>query len=128
MKHLTTEQVLFIHGRLIDKTGGSHGLRDLELLQSAISKPKATFSAKELYPDIFYNAAAAFLMESIVKNRPFIDGNKRTAIASAYIFLKRNGYFLRTTQKELVKVVLNLAIGNISVQDVVKWFKKYSSK
>jgi len=124
VKYLTTEQVLFIHSRLIDKTGGSHGIRDLGLLQSAVSRPRATFGGRELYPDIFQKAAA--LIESLTKNHPFIDGNKRTAIASAGIFLEKNGYLLETTQEELERFARRLAAGKVSFEDAVKWFRKVS--
>ncbi len=128
MKHLTAEQVLFIHSKLIDKTGGSHGIRDLGLLQSGVLRAKTTFGGKEFYPDVFHKAAAALLIESLIKSRPFIDGNKRTAITSAGIFLKRNGYALKTTQKELERFTLNMANGKVSTLDAVKWFKRHSSK
>jgi len=124
VKYLTTEQVLFIHSRLIDKTGGSHGIRDLGLLQSAVSRPRATFGGRELYPDIFQKVAA--LIESLTKNHPFIDGNKRTAIASAGIFLEKNGYLLETTQEELERFARRLAAGKVSFEDAVKWFRKVS--
>ena len=62
MKYLTSEQILFIHSRLIDSTGGTHGIRDIGLLQSAAGRPEATFGGEDLYPDIFHKAAA--LMES----------------------------------------------------------------
>ena len=78
MSHLTAEQVLFIHYRLIEETGGIHGIRDIPLLQSAVARPMATFGSDDLYPDIFSKAAA--LMHSIIKNHPFVDGNKRTSI------------------------------------------------
>lgn len=126
MKYLTAEQVLFIHSRLIDKIGGVHGLRDLGLLQSAVSRPKATFGGEELYPDIFQKAAA--LMESLTKNHPFIDGNKRTAITSSGIFLGRNGYLLKTAQEELERFALSIAAGKVPLEYVVKWFEKYSFK
>lgn len=126
MKYLTAEQVLFIHSRLIDETGGSHGIRDLGLLQSAVSRPMATFGGKDLYPDIFQKAAA--LMESLIKNHPFIDGNKRTAISSAGIFLRINRYNLETSQKELEEFTLNMAKGKASFADAVKWFKQYTQK
>ncbi len=126
MKYLTEEQVLFIHSRLIDETGGSHGIRDVGLLQSAVSRPKATFGGKDLYPDIFYKAAA--FMESLIKNHPFIDGNKRTAITSAGIFLQRNGYILETAQRELEQFTLSVATGKASFEDAVKWLRKYSLK
>ena len=126
MKYLTEEQVLFIHSRLIDETGGVHGIRDLALLQSAVSRPKATFGSKNLYPDICHKAAA--LLESLIKNHPFIDGNKRTAITSAGIFLQRNGYILETAQRELERFTLSVATGKASFEDTVKWLRKYSLK
>lgn len=126
MKYFTAEQVLFIHSRLIDEAGGSHGLRDLGLLQSAVSRPKATFGGEDLYPDIFQKAAA--LMESLIKNHPFIDGNKRTAISSTGIFLRMNGYTLETSQKELEGFTLDMATGKASLNDAAKWFKQYSQK
>lgn len=107
-------------------TGGSHGIRDIGLLQSAVSRPKATFGGKDLYPDIFHKAAA--FMESLIKNHPFIDGNKRTAITSAGIFLQINGYLLETVQKELERFTLSVVTGKPSLEDTVKWFSKYASE
>ncbi|MEW6417210.1 MAG: type II toxin-antitoxin system death-on-curing family toxin [Nitrospirota bacterium] len=126
MKYLTAEQVLFIYSRLIDETGGTHGIRDLGLLQSAVSRPQATFGGKELYPDVFHKAAA--LMESLIKNHPFVDGNKRTAITSASIFLLRNGYSLETSQKEFEQFTLKMATKKVSFDNAVKWFKENSVK
>lgn len=126
MKYLTAEQILFIHSRLIDETGGFHGIRDLGLLLSGAARPGAAFSGKELYPDI-YNKAAA-LMESLIKNHPFMDGNKRTAITSAGIFLSINGYYLNASQKELETIALNMATGKTSVKDAMDWFKQHSKK
>ncbi len=84
--YLTAEQILFRHARLIDTTGGEHGLRDLGLLQSTAARPQATFDSKELYPDLFQKAAA--LMGSLAQNHPFIDGNKRTKL-SLYRFMNQ---------------------------------------
>lgn len=125
MKYLTSEQILFIHSRLIDSTGGTHGIRDIGLLQSAAGRPEATFGGEDLYPDIFHKAAA--LMESLIKNHPFIDGNKRTAITSAGIFLQMNSYTLETSQKELERFTLDMATGKASFNDAVSWFGKYAS-
>ncbi|MBF0559648.1 MAG: type II toxin-antitoxin system death-on-curing family toxin [Nitrospirae bacterium] len=123
MTYLTPEQVLFIHSRLIDNTGGAHGLRDLGLLLSAMSRPKATFEGKDLYPDLFHKAAALF--ESLVNNHPFIDGNKRTAIVAAGLFLRMNGHVLETSQRELERFTLNMATGRTTLEDAAKWFEKY---
>lgn len=124
MKFLTPEQVLFIHSRLIDVTGGAHGLRDLGLLLSAISRPKATFEGKNLYPDLFHKAAALF--ESLLKNHPFVDGNKRTAIAAASLFLRINGRVLETSQREMELFTLNMATGKVPLEVAAKWFRKYA--
>jgi death on curing protein len=126
MKYLSAEQVLFIHSRLIDETGGSHGIRDTGLLQAAVERPKATFGGKDLYPDSFYKAAA--LLESLIKNHPFIDGNKRTAMASTGLFLQKNGYSLETSQKDFVRFALAMATKNIKTEDAAKWIKENSRK
>jgi len=123
VKYLSPEQVLFIHSRLIDTTGGSHGILDIGLLQSAVSRPKATFEGKDLYPDVFRKAAA--LMESLARNHPFLDGNKRTAITSAAIFLGMNGHRLATTQKELERFTLSVAVGRVQFHDISAWFRQY---
>ncbi len=126
MRYLTSEQILFIHSRLIDATGGAHGILDIGLLQSAAARPRATFEGKELYPDIFHKAAA--LMESLIKNHPFVDGNKRTAITSAGIFLRVNGHTLETSQGELERFTLDLATSRTSYEEAEEWFNKYASE
>lgn len=126
MKYLTPEQVLFIHYRLIEETGGRHGIRDLTLLQSALARPMATFDNNDLYPDLF--AKAASLMHSLIKNHPFTDGNKRTAIAAASIFLLRNNYSLKASNKELEGFTLKVASENVELQEMTYWFKRHSTK
>ncbi|HHT9126720.1 MAG TPA: type II toxin-antitoxin system death-on-curing family toxin [Candidatus Brocadiia bacterium] len=126
MNYLTPEQVLFIHYRLIEETGGSHGIRDLALLQSAVARSMATFNNHDLYPDLFSKAAS--LMHSIIKNHPFIDGNKRTAITAASIFLLRNNCSLKASNKELERFTFKVARENVGLQEIGKWFKKHSVK
>ena len=124
MIYLTAEQVLFIHYRLIEETGGSHGVRDISLLQSAIARPMSSLGGKDLYPDIFTKAAS--LMHSIIKNHPFVDGNKRAAITAASIFLARNGYTLTAANKELELFTSAVAAENRELRDIASWFKKHS--
>lgn len=126
MRYLSAEQVLFIHSRLIDATGGAHGVRDLGLLRSAIARPRATFGRKDLYPGVFSKAAA--LMESLARNHPFIDGNKRTAIAPASLFLWVNGYRLETTQRKLERFTLLVATGGTAFENIAAWFEEHSVK
>ena len=125
MKYLSPEQVLFIHSRIIDATGGAHGLRDIGLLQSAVSRPRATFKGKDLYKDVFHKAAA--LMQSLAVNHPFIDGNKRTAITSTAVFLTLNGRVLEATQGELVAFAVAAAVG-LPFHDIVAWFREHTIK
>lgn len=126
MNYLTPEQVLFIHYRIIEETGGSHGIRDVTLLQSALARPMATFDKNDLYPDIFSKAAA--FMHSVIKNHPFVDGNKRTAVTTASLFLLRNGYCLRSSNKELERFTLNVTAKDVELHEIAKWFKRYSIK
>ena len=125
MRYLTPEQVLFIHARLIAETGGEHGIRELGLLQSAVSRPQAVFDGNELYPDIYHKAAA--LLESLVNNHPFVDGNKRTGITSAAMFLQVNNYSLTASNQELEIFVLSIASGEQTVDSIVEWLRLHST-
>lgn len=126
VKYLTPEQVLFIHSKLIQETGGSHGVRDMGMLLTAVARSRATFDQKELYPDLYSKAAALF--QSLVGNHPFLDGNRRTAIASAGLFLQMNGKVLSTTQDELEHFTLKAAKGEITSDEVISWFKENSHR
>ena len=126
MKYLTVEQVLFIHARLISETGGMHGLRDLGLLQSAVARQQSTFDGQDLYPTLFLKAAA--LLESLVGNHPFIDGNKRTAIASAGLFLRINGYRLTADNAQMQNFVMQCAQKLISLEQMATWLERHSSE
>ena len=121
MNYLTPEQVLFIHSRLVTETGGSHGVRDLGLLESAVARPHATFDGKELYPDLFTKAAA--LMDSVINNRPFVDGNKRMGITAAGLFLRINGWKLTATLDELETCTLRVATVGMKVAELALWLR-----
>ena len=122
--YLTAEQILFIHYRLVSETGGKHGLRDLRLLESAVARPRQTFGNEELYRDIFEKAAA--LMESLVNNHPFIDGNKRTRIACTVLFLRQNGITFSAKNSELEKFTLRVASSKIKRSEIAVWLRKHS--
>lgn len=124
-QYLTPEQVLFLHSRLTAETGGGHGIRDLGLLLSALARPKATFEGKDLYPDLFTKAAA--LMDSLVRNHPFVDGNKRTAITAAALFLRINGYRLMVENSEMVRFTMACAQSQHSLDELSDWFRQYST-
>jgi death on curing protein len=91
---------------------------------SAVARPKATFDGLDMYPDLFTKTAALF--ESLVGNHPFVDGNYRTAITSAGLFLKMNRVRLVASQKELETFVLLAAQGKFSFEERAAWFRAYS--
>ncbi len=123
-EYLIPEQVLFLHSRLIAETGGGQGLRDLGLLLSALGRPQATFDNRDLYPDLLSKTAA--LMDSLVRNHPFIDGNKRTAITASAIFLRMNGYRLKVGNEEMVRFTLACAQSQLALFEMVDWFTHWS--
>ena len=90
MKPLTIEEVIAINTAIVNATGGSLGLRDASALSMCVAKPFQSFGGKETYPDLFTKAAA--VLESIARNHPFIDGNKRTAFITTVRLAERNGY------------------------------------
>lgn len=122
--YLTVEQVLFIHMRLIVETGGSPGVRDLDLLASAVGRPQASYGGQDLYPTIFDKAAA--LLDSLVRNHPFVDGNKRVGITAAGIFLRRNGYRLTASNTDLEHFTLRVARSETTVEEIADWLRRQS--
>ena len=126
MNYLTAEQILFLHARLVAETGGSHGVRDLNSLLSAVGRPQASFNDQDLYPDPFTKAAA--LMDSLIRNHPFVDGNKRTGVAATALFLLRNGYHINISNVELEKFTLEVAQSQHPIEDIALWFRKNTRK
>src|SRR3989338_4285770 len=98
-RYITSEDILVIHAKIIDETGGAHGVRDTHLLSSMAERPRMQFGGRELYPTLFDKTAAYF--ESCARHHVFFDGNKRTAIAIAFRFLSVNGYSLISSNKNL---------------------------
>jgi death on curing protein len=125
-RYLTAEEILIIHAKLVDETGGSHGVRDIHRIGSMIDRPKQQFDGKELYPSLFEKAAVYF--EISAYHHPFIDGNKRTAITLAARFLFINGFKLVASNSELEKFVLDAVGQKYNIARLAEWFKKYSKK
>ena len=121
MIYLSAEQVLFLHDRLIEETGGEHGVRDLGGLESALARPQAAFGDTEFYPDIF--AKAAVLMDGLTRNHAFIDGNKRISISTAVLFLQVNGYHMTATNSELEEFPVHVTTAKPSIDEIAEWFR-----
>ncbi|MDO8461149.1 MAG: type II toxin-antitoxin system death-on-curing family toxin [bacterium] len=124
--YLTLEQVLLIHEDQIVRYGGSSGLRDVSLLESAIFRPQSSFGGEDLYLTIFDKASA--LMHSLILNHSFIDGNKRTGTASMLVFLELNEYRLHVSQKALIEIALKIESKKINMEELADWLKKNSKK
>jgi len=124
MIFLTAEQILFLHARLVAETGGGHGVRDLSMLLSATGRPQASFDSQDLYPDLFTKAGA--LMDSLIRNHPFLDGNKRTGIAAAAMFLRLNGYSLEAANDELEKFTLEVAQSQHTLNEIAAWLQGHT--
>jgi len=119
MIKLTKEQILLLHTQLIEAAGGSNGIRDIGLLESALESPFQSYGGEELYPSI--QAKAARLCYGLVKNHAMIDGNKRLGCHTMLVFLALNGYELEYTQKGLSDLILDVAEGRKQCEDILQW-------
>lgn len=124
--YLTPAQVIFIHDKMVARFGGSHGIRDLGLIESAVYRAQAAYSGEEFYKTIFEKAAA--LLQSLLKNHPFVDGNKRTALTSAGVFLKLNGYRLKNAKKEEVEFAVRVDNQNLDLAEIALWLESHCQK
>jgi len=125
MKRFYVEQLMLLHSIVIEKTGGTDGVRDATLLESAVESAFQSFGGVDLYPTVIEKAAK--LAYGIAMNHPFADGNKRIAAAAMLLFLKLNGLELRFTQKEFAEFFFRLATGNVSHEELLCWIKGHKN-
>lgn len=118
---LTVDDVLEIHCRVIEAFGGDEGLRDRGLLESAVAMPRSTFDGTELHPGLAQKAAAYHF--HLCANHPFVDGNKRVAVATAELFVMVNGRELSASDDELVELTMGVASGCLSKARAVAFFE-----
>lgn len=118
---IDVQDAIRIHEVLIDRFGGSQGIRDITLLESALSRPFQTFDKKDLYPTPIEKAAA--LIESILINHPFIDGNKRLGYVLMRLLLLDYGFDISASQNEKFDFVITIAKGNYRNNDIIDWIK-----
>ena len=121
---LSLSEVLEIHQDQIARYGGAAGIRDIELLKSALGMPSATYGRQFLHTDI-YEMAAAYLFH-LVKNHPFIDGNKRVGAVTALIFLYLNGFDFDAPEDDFAEMVLAVARGDIDKADVAVFIRRHT--
>ena len=123
---LDVDDVLELHSVAIAEHGGSDGIRDLGLVESAVAQPIASFGGEFLHQDIFEMAAA--LHFSLVSNHPFIDGNKRTGLAAMLVFLELNGYSVEEPRHMLVDITLAVASDSMSKAEVAQLLRECAAQ
>jgi death on curing protein len=116
---ISISDVLKIHQVLIDQFGGRLGIRDIQLLESALQRPYQTFDGKALYETDLHKAAA--LVESLLRNHPFIDGNKRVGYAVLRLFLKTKGYSIVADQESKYQFIISVASGQMVYEEIHGW-------
>lgn len=127
MKWLTLDDLALIHMQIVDDSGGSQGLRDRGRLESALAAMRQEIFGEELYPTIFEKAAV--LLRGIIADHAFVDGNKRTGIMSALIFLNLNSYDTASlANKELEDFAVQVAVEHLDIPVIAEWLKAHSQK
>lgn len=123
MKTLSKHQLLLLHSSLIEAFGGSDGVRDEGLLESALATPFQTFDGEPVYPSV--QSKAAQLGFGLIRNHPFVDGNKRIGAHVMLVFLELNGIELHYNQQELIDIILSVASGETDRQGLLQWILEH---
>jgi len=123
---LTLDEVIEIHREMIETYGGSPGIRDIGLLQSAVATPQASFGGQFLHDDLF-EMAAAYLFH-IMENHPFVDGNKRVGAMAAFTFLKLNGLTLTPPETEFEGHVLAVAQRKLGKAALAEFLRRHARR
>jgi death-on-curing protein len=126
VQFLGLQEVLEIHRDQVTRYGGTAGIRDLDLLKSALGMPGATFNGEFLHTDV-YEMAAAYLFH-LVKNHPFLDGNKRVGAVAALVFLTLNDHDFQAPEDNLAETVLAVARGEIGKSEVTVFLRRWSAE
>lgn len=119
----TLEQILLIHEQLIALTGGSSGIRDIRLIESALARASAGFGGVEAHQGLIAKTAA--ICCGLAQNHGFVDGNKRIGVTAMLLILQKNGVRLAYTQDELVHIGLAIAQGQADVPDIIEWIQRH---
>lgn len=121
VRYLTYNEILDLYREQSGRFGGFCAIRDNNALLSIIANPRREFAGQELYPTL--SSKTAILVFSIIKNHPFIDGNKRTAYLCGRVFLRLNGYDLSCDRRDFKELILNIVTNKASLDDVKEWFE-----
>lgn len=124
--YISETEILVVHAKIIDAFGGSHGIRDIQLIKGAVDRPKAAAFGRELFIGIFEKSASYF--DSISRNHPFVDGNKRTSFAIAVFFLEKNGFLFEASNPEVEKYVVQAVVLHQEIKQIASWLKRHSKE
>ena len=123
MLYFDAEEILLIHHQLIERYGGSHGTHDIARVKSAAVAPAQEVFGREQYPDIFEKSAV--YARNIITDHPFIDGNKRTGMSVAVLFLKRNGHVFTAKKGELEDFAVKTAADKLDIPTIAAWLRRH---
>lgn len=125
-KYLSEEDILLIHNRVIDRVGGLHGIRDRNAIQSVVGQPRQAVFGKELYATLFLKAAV--YARNIIAHHPFLDGNKRTGITVASVFLEENNCRIDAVEGEFYSLALHIVEDKWEYEEIAEWFESRTAK
>jgi len=126
IRYIPDELALIVHQDQIRRYGGDPGVRDKNLLSSALAQPKMTAGGRLIHRTIFEKAAAYGY--HVCRNHPFVDGNERVSLVLMVVFLERNGWELRVTNEEAFSTMMGLANGTMAKRTLAHWLKEHSAR
>lgn len=124
MWYFDEEALLLTHYKLVERFGGSHGVRSIDRIRSVLEAPRQNVFGKEQYPSVFDKAAV--YIRNIIGDHPFVDANKRTGMTAGLMFLQKNKVDLQFKQGELEDFAVRVATESLSVEDISRWLKAHS--
>lgn len=124
MNYFDEEELLFIHHQFVERYGGSHGLRDIERIKSVTAAPQLSVFGVDQYESVFEKAAV--YARNIIGDHPFTDGNKRTGITSAVLFLDKNGKKFEAQKGELEDFAVQIATEHLDIPAIAAWLEKHT--
>lgn len=124
MEMIALEEIIIFHEKIIEKTGGSQGIRDIGLIESVINRPFQTYDGIELYPEIESKISA--ITYSLINNHGFVDGNKRIGVSVKLLLLRLNDRKIEYKQEELVDLGIKIAENKCKEEDIKKWIESHS--
>ncbi|WP_438447687.1 type II toxin-antitoxin system death-on-curing family toxin [Gorillibacterium sp. sgz5001074] len=123
MNFIGVDQLVRFHNKILNATGGSDGVRDKAILESALQRPFSTFDGNDLYEGTIHKISVATY--SLIKNHGFVDGNKRIGVATMLLLLRMNGITIKYSQDELIELGLSTAEGKMKENDIYQWIQRH---